>query len=135
MRSKIFFALIFLALVTNAWCQDKLAKVYFVTDSASMLTDEQQSKLVEQLKNLETNIGSQMAILTIESLHGEKIEDYSLRTASNWGLGRKNYNDGILITVALRDQQVRIEVGSGLEKIITDEIAAQIIREEMIPNF
>ena len=53
----------------------------------------------------------------------------------NWGIGRKDYNDGLLITVALQDRQTRIEVGYGLEKIVKDKIAARIIREDMVPNF
>jgi uncharacterized protein len=131
--------LVILGLFVNA-CgqkgkQENGQKFYFVTDSAFILSGDQEAKLTEQLRNLERNIGSQMAILTIESLHGEKIEDYSLRTAKHWKLGRKDYDDGILITIALHDRQLRIEVGYGLEKIISNDLAAQIIRDDMIPNF
>ena len=76
-----------------------------------------------------------MVVLTIDSLNGQKIEDYSLKIANDWGIGRNDYNDGILITVVLFDRQMRIEVGNGLERIITDEIAAKIIREDMAPRF
>ena len=106
-----------------------------VVDWADILTEEEEEKLGQELNELEQSIGSQMVVHTIESLEGEKIEEYSLRMANAWEIGRKDYDDGILITVALWDRKVRIEVGYGLEKIIKNEIADQIIQESMMPNF
>jgi uncharacterized membrane protein YgcG len=73
--------------------------------------------------------------MTVPSLDGQKIEEFSLKTANATGLGRATHNDGVLITVAYNDRQTRIEVGTGLENILKDEIAAQIIREHMAPKF
>lgn len=106
-----------------------------IRDSVNVLTARQQEALSQEIKELEDSVGSQIGVLIVNSLHGEKIEDYSLRTANAWGLGRKEFNDGILITVAIQDREMRIEVGTGLENIIKDEIAAQIIHEEMTPEF
>ena len=110
-------------------------RVQYVHDETHLLTVGQRDSLNRELADLEKSIGSQMVILIISSLDGQKIEDYSLNTANSWGLGRNEYADGILITVALADRQMRIEVGLGLEKIITDEIAGDIIRGQMAPEF
>jgi uncharacterized protein len=127
---------LFLVLLIGA-CQTKpeSASLFFVVDEASILSAEEKQKLSDELSELEQSIGSQMAILIITSLNGETINDYSIRKATEWGLGRKDYNDGILIMMAVADQQLRIEVGTGLEPIIKDEIAARIIREDMAPEF
>jgi len=91
--------------------------------------------LTSNLKKLESDIGSQVVILTIDSLSGASIEEYSLQVAECWMIGRAGYNDGLLITVALNDRKMRIEVGYGLEKIIKDHISKNIIVNEMTPNF
>jgi uncharacterized protein len=87
------------------------------------------------MEQLESKVGSQVAVLTILSLEGEKIEEVSLRYAEATRLGRATHNDGVLITVAYTDRQMRIEVGTGLENILKDEIAARILREDMAPRF
>ena len=76
-----------------------------------------------------------MAVLTVPTLSGEKIEDFSLRVANDWGLGQKDKNNGILVTLALEERQVRIEIGKGLESDMPQEILDRIIQEEMIPSF
>ncbi|MEX0968262.1 MAG: TPM domain-containing protein [Bacteroidia bacterium] len=132
---RIVYALFFIGLLITACGRNDRQKISYVNDNANILTEDQESKLAEYIKELEQSIGSQIFILTILSLDGEKIEDYSLRIANTWKIGRVEFDDGILITVAVQDRQMRIEVGYGLEKIIKDEIAAQIIRDDMAPNF
>ena len=73
--------------------------------------------------------------MIIDTLDGRKIENYSLDIAESWKIGRANYNDGILMLFAMKDRQVRIKVGYGLENIIRDEIADKIIRELINPEF
>jgi len=104
-------------------------------DHADILTDDEEAALTKQVRMLEDSIGSQIVVLTINSLDGEKIENYSLRRAEEMKIGRKDYDDGILITAAVRDRQMRIEVGIGLENIIKDEIASQILSDQMAPMF
>jgi uncharacterized membrane protein YgcG len=107
----------------------------YVNDNARLLSDPQIDALTEEIRELENSIGSQIVILTIDSLNGQKVEEYSLNIANEWQIGRKDYDDGILITVAKRDRKIRIEVGYGLERIVRDEIAASIIEDHMAPRF
>ena len=76
-----------------------------------------------------------MVIVTTPSLNGQKIEDFGVRLGRTWGIGRKGINDGVLLIVAPNEHKVRIEVGYGLEKTLSDPICAQIIRNEIIPRF
>ena len=114
---------------------NKYALPHRITDYANILTSEQEDSLTTIMEALESKVGSQIAILTIPSLEGEKIEQVSLRYAEASGLGRAKYDDGVLITFAHGDRQIRIEVGTGLENILKDEIAEKIIREDMAPRF
>src|SRR5688572_32947642 len=93
-----------------------------IMDDANLLTTQEEDIIFSIMQDVERNIGSQIAILTIGTLNGEEIESFSLRMANGMGLGRKDYDDGILITVSLADRKTRIEVGLGLDKIIKDEI-------------
>lgn len=132
---RLLHALIFSVLVLTACSQDKENTFQYVTDSVSLLVADEYAGLTRQLRDFRDSTGSQMAILIVDSLYGETIEEYSLRTANTWGLGRAEQDDGILITVARGERSVRIEVGLGLELIIKDEIAARILREDVIPQF
>ncbi len=106
-----------------------------VSDLYGLLDKEQNHQLTTILMDLEKTVGSQMVILIIDSTKGEPIEEYSLRVANTWGIGRKDYDDGVLITVAVKDKKLRIEVGLGLEKIITNDLAKNIIAENIVPHF
>lgn len=106
-----------------------------VNDYAYIFTDDQETTLNKLLKSVEDSIGSQLAILSIDSLGGLSIEEYSMDVVENWKLGRRNYNDGLLITLAIQERKIRIEVGYGLELIITDEIAKKILDHTMVPHF
>ena len=106
-----------------------------VNDYADLLTPTQETELETLYRSLEQEVGSQVALLTIESLHGIRIEDYSLKVANTWALGRRDVDDGVLITMAVEDRMVRIEVGYGLESVISNETASQIIQQNMIPEF
>jgi uncharacterized protein len=107
----------------------------YVNDFYGLLEREQIHQLTTILKDLEKTVGSQMVILIIDSTKGETIEDYSLRVANAWGIGRKDYDDGVLITVAVKDRRLRIEVGLGLEKIIPNDLAKNIIKKNIVPYF
>ena len=98
-----------------------------VNDYAGLLTPAEETELSSLYQSLEHDIGSQAAVLTLETLPGVRIEDYSLKVANVWALGRRGIDDGVLITVAVKDRALRIEVGLGLELVITDETAAGIV--------
>jgi uncharacterized membrane protein YgcG len=100
-----------------------------INDYANLLSPQQEAELGAFYESLEQEMGCQIAVLTIESLHGTSMEDYSLKVASAWGLGRRGIDDGILITVALAEKAVRIEVGDGLKLLISTAVAQQIVQD------
>jgi uncharacterized protein len=106
-----------------------------VFDNAGMLSATAVDSLEVLIKQLEDETGSQIGVITVTSLNGESIEQFGFRIFSEWKLGRLNIDDGVLISVSHNDRMVRIDVGTGLENIIKDEISAGIIRDEMIPSF
>lgn len=106
-----------------------------IIDHAEILTAEQEDSLITIMEDLELKIGPQIAILTVPTLDGEKIEEFSFNTFEATRLGRDKYNDGVLITIVYQDREMRIEVGTGLENILKDEIAAQILRDDIAPKF
>jgi uncharacterized membrane protein YgcG len=114
---------------------ESLRMEHRIFDYANLLSTPQSDSVFNLIKNLESKIGSQIAVLTFDNLNGEKIEEYSFKMADSLRLGRATHNDGILITIALVERRARIEVGLGLENIIKDEIAARILREHMSPKF
>ena len=107
----------------------------WVNDYIGLLNAEQKQVLTTELQSLEDSVGSQMTIMIIDTLQGMEISDFSYLIASSWGIGRKDFDDGVLILLAKNDRQMRIEVGLGLEKIITNATAENIIKTEMIPDF
>lgn len=106
-----------------------------IVDQADMLTPEQEASLNQKLADVEQKTSVQIVILTIPSLEGEPIEDYSIRVGDQWKIGQKKLDNGAIILVSKADKKVRIEVGYGLEPVITDGIAGTIIRNEIAPHF
>lgn len=106
-----------------------------VTDLAQVFSTEQRTRLIKELADFERETSHQMAVLTVPTLSGERIEDFSLRVANDWGLGQKGKDNGILVTLALKERQVRIELGKGLESDIPQETLDRILREDMVPAF
>jgi uncharacterized protein len=99
-----------------------------VVDQAKILSSSARSKISGVLKNFKRKSGTQLQVLTVESLDGDTIEDFSIRVVDKWKLGSSKYDRGMLFTVALKERKMRIEVGQGLEGVITDAVAARIIR-------
>jgi uncharacterized protein len=106
-----------------------------VTDLTGTLSADQKAGLEAKLAAFETAKGSQIALLIVPTTAPETIEQYAIRVASKWQLGRKGVDDGVLFLVALTDRKVRIEVGYGLEGALPDATANRIIDETVIPNF
>lgn len=106
-----------------------------IIDEADILTIKQEDSISQVIRRLREDTGSEISVLTIDSLGVESLENFSLRMADSLKLGRETHNDGLLITISLYDRKTRIEVGLGLENIIKDEIAAEIIRDNMAPKF
>ena len=87
------------------------------------------------MRNLEARKGSQIAVLIVPTTDGEAIEQFSLRVAETWKIGRKKIDDGALLVVAKNDRHLRIEVGYGLEGALTDVTSKRIIDEVITPKF
>lgn len=106
-----------------------------VTDLTNTLTPSQAANLEQQLADFEKRKGSQLAVLIVPTTAPEAIEQYSLRVAEAWKLGRKGTDDGALLLVAKNDRALRIEVGYGLEGVIPDAIAKRVIAETIVSHF
>jgi uncharacterized protein len=106
-----------------------------VTDLTGTLTAEQQTALEQKLAGFESAKGSQLAVLIVPSTEPEEIEEYSIRVVDQWKLGRKGVDDGALLIIAKNDRRVRIEVGRGLEGVLTDAMSNRIIDETIRPAF
>ena len=106
-----------------------------VTDLTGTLTKEQTASLELRLQSFEARKGSQVAVLLVPTTAPEAIEQYALRVAERWKIGRKNVDDGAILVVAKNDRALRIEVGYGLEGALNDATASRIIREVIMPRF
>ena len=106
-----------------------------VTDLTGTLTAGQQTALDQKLASFESAKGAQLAVLIVPSTQPETIEEYSIRVVDQWKLGRKGVDDGALLVVAKDDHKVRIEVGRGLEGVLTDALSNRIIDETVKPAF
>ena len=106
-----------------------------VTDQTGTLTKEQKATLEQTLTTFEARKGSQLAVLMVASTAPEEVEQFALRVAEKWKLGRKKVDDGAILVVAKDDRAVRIEVGYGLEGPLTDLTSKRIISETVLPRF
>jgi uncharacterized protein len=106
-----------------------------VTDLTGTLSAQQKADLESRIAAYEARRGSQIAVLMLPSTKPEEIEQYSIRVAEAWKIGRKGVDDGLILVVAKQDRRLRIEVGYGLEGAIPDSIARRVIEERIAPRF
>ena len=106
-----------------------------VVDAADIIPDDQEPALVAKLAALEKASSRQLVVATIPDLEGYPIEDYGYRLGRTWAVGQKEANNGTLLIVAPNDRKTRIEVGYGLEPILTDAFSSVVINTQMIPKF
>jgi uncharacterized protein len=106
-----------------------------VVDKTATLNSGDIASLDQTLRNFEARKGSQVAVLIVPTTQPETIEQYSLRVAEAWKIGRKKIDDGAILVVAKDDRKLRIEVGYGLEGALTDVTAKRIIDEVITPKF
>ena len=106
-----------------------------VNDYAGMISAPVKADLQTKLKQFETAESTQIVILTLQSLKGDPIEDFSIKVAEAWKIGQKGKDNGVLLIVSKDDHKVRIEVGYGLEGKLTDLMAGRIVRDEIVPAF
>lgn len=106
-----------------------------VIDQTGTLSSGDIAQLTQNLADLERRKGSQIAVLIVPTTDGEAIEQFSLRVAEAWKIGRKKVDDGALLVIAKNDRRLRIEVGYGLEGALTDVTTKRIIDEVITPKF
>ncbi|MEO1045265.1 MAG: TPM domain-containing protein [Pseudomonadota bacterium] len=112
-----------------------------VVDQANLLTDSQEQQLTAQLAALEANSTRQLVVATVNSLQDYPIEDYGYQLGRTWGIGQADSggdaekDNGVILLVAPNERKVRIEVGYGLEPILTDALSSRIINDDILPFF
>jgi uncharacterized protein len=106
-----------------------------VVDQTGTLSSDQIASLTQKLRDFEARKGSQVAVLIVPTTQPEEIEQYSIRVAEAWKIGRKKIDDGAILLVAKNDHKLRIEVGYGLEGALTDVTSKRIIDETITPKF
>jgi uncharacterized protein len=137
LMKKIFLFLLFLfSIQLSAQNQTEIPELKRpVMDLVGILKPEEVSIIENKILNLQKEKGSQIAVLIIPSTGDLPIEDYSIRVAEKWKLGRKGVDDGVLFLIAYNDRKMRIEVGYGLEGAIPDGKAKQILDDFVRPHF
>jgi len=106
-----------------------------VVDGANIIPPAVESQLTAKLDGLETQSRRQLVIVTLPSLQGYEISDYGYQLGRHWGIGDKQRNDGALLIVAPNERKVRIEVGYGLEPVLTDGLSSLIVSQQILPRF
>ena len=104
-------------------------------DAAHILPPATVAALTDKLAALETATGTQLVVATVPALNDVPIEDYGYQLGRAWGIGQKGKNTGAILIVAPADHKVRIEVGYGLEPVLTDALSETIIQEQILPAF
>jgi uncharacterized protein len=107
----------------------------YVNDHAGMVSRSAKSKIEEELRTFEQSDSTQVVILTIPSLEGENIEEFSIKVAEAWKIGQQQKDNGVLFVVSKQERKIRIEVGRGLEGKLTDLMAGRIIDQVIKPRF
>lgn len=107
----------------------------YVQDYAQVLSAEDKRRLLSIGQELDNKTTAQLAVVTVKTLDGQPIENYALSILREWGIGSKEKNNGALIVVAVQDRRSRIEVGYGLEGLLTDGLTGRIQDQAMIPYF
>ncbi len=129
------FAPLALLLALPAAAQDFPPLSGRVVDAAQLLSPAQEADLTRLSQGVERASGRQFVVATLPDLQGYPIEDYGYRLGRAWGIGEKGANTGILLLVAPAERRVRIEVGYGLEPIMTDALSSRIINDTVLPRF
>ena len=134
-------ALVIVALAALALALPALAAPKFpalsgrVVDEANILSPQVEADLTTRLQTLETTTGRQLVVATVPTLQGYEIEDYGYQLGRTWKIGEKDKDTGAILLVAPNDKKVRIEVGYGLEPVLTDALSSVIIQSAIIPKF
>ncbi len=106
-----------------------------VNDFASLLSDDDEARLTALVEAVERETTAEIAVATVPTLDGFTVEDYANQLFAAWGIGQRGKDNGVLVLVAPNKREMRIEVGYGLEAVLPDGLAGQVIRETFLPAF
>ncbi len=106
-----------------------------VNDLADLMPPASERRVEQLLAQLEQQTGAQVAVLTVPSLEGDPIDDFSIRVAETWKLGRGKFDDGVLLLIVRDDRLMRLEVGYSLEGVLPDALSRRILDEQLRPRF
>jgi uncharacterized protein len=138
-RPAVFMAILFLCLVVGSVSHATSVPekpLRYVVDLAGIIDDAAENRLNGYLQELEQKTTAQEVILTIPSLEGESIEDFSITIAHDkWKLGQKGKDNGVLLLISQKDRKYRIEVGYGLEGVLPDSLVGSLGRNLLVPYF
>ena len=124
-----------LAAIPSDALLERLKPDGLVNDYAKVLNPQERETMTQLLRGLEQKTTAQFTVVTLESLEGGQIDDFTEKLFKRWGVGQKGKNNGVMLLVALRDRKARIEVGYGLEPILPDALAGRVLDEELFPAF
>jgi uncharacterized protein len=130
----LIMLLLFLSCIVAA-AQDVPQLRAHVNDYAGMLSPATVQDLERKLADFERSDSTQIVVLTIPTLGGDSLEDYSIKVAEAWRVGQKGVDNGIILLIAQQERKIRIEVGRGLEGKLTDLLSGRIIRDQISPLF
>lgn len=137
-RAVALLAVLWLGLAAPAWAQSAPTFPPLtgrVVDQAELLSPAAETAITEKLATLESQTGDQLVVVTLNSLQDREIEDYGYQLGRAWGIGKSENDSGALLIVAPNERKVRIEVGYGLEPVLTDAMSSHIIQTDILPAF
>ena len=135
MKKLFLHILALLAFATSALALEPPALRGHVNDYAALLSPAAASQLEQQLQELEKSDSTQVVILTVPSLEGDNLEEFSIRVAEKWRIGQQRVDNGVILLISKAEHKIRIEVGRGLEGKLTDLVSGRIIRSDIAPKF
>lgn len=127
----VFAAVVFAVLSVSVFAKIDVPKPtdrFFINDFADVIDSETEQYIFEKGKEYNAGGGPQVVVLTMSSIDGEDVESFSIRTAREWGIGSKDANNGVLITLVMDSRDIRVEVGYGLEGVLNDAKCGRFIR-------
>lgn len=127
--------LVIAAMATSCFAQDYPKATGYVNDFDNLLTQEQKQQLISELKDFDVKTTIEIVIVTVPSLQGYSIEEYAIGLARAWGVGKRDKNNGLVLLVAPNERKVRVEVGHGLEEVLSNSVASSIVRNDILPEF
>ncbi len=123
------------ALIPSDQLIETLKPQGLVSDYAGVFSSREKSELTAQLNGLRQTTGIEVAVVALDSLRGGQLEDFATRLYEKWGIGQKGRDNGVLLLAVIQDRKMRIEVGYGLEGVLTDAEAGRIRDADIIPYF